>query len=78
MRRQVTVTVADSHAGDLADVVARLALAGLEVEQVLTAVGVITGSVEESQLAEIAALPGVAAVEEQTRFQLPPPDAEVQ
>jgi hypothetical protein len=78
MRRQVTVTVADSHAGDLAELVARLALAGLEVEQVLAAVGVITGSVEESQLAAIAALPGVAAVEEQTSFQLPPPDADVQ
>jgi hypothetical protein len=78
MRRQVTVTVADSHAGDLAELVARLALAGLEVEQVLAAVGVITGSVEESHLAAIAALPGVAAVEEQTSFQLPPPDADVQ
>jgi hypothetical protein len=78
MRRQVTVTVADSHAGDLADLVAQLALAGLQVEQVLPAVGVITGSVEESQVAQIAALPGVAAVEQQTRFQLPPPDAGVQ
>jgi hypothetical protein len=78
MRRQVTVTVADSHAAELDDLVRRLVLAGMEVEQVLAAVGVITGSVEESQLAEIGALPGVGAVEEQASFKLPPPDDDVQ
>jgi hypothetical protein len=78
MRRHVTVTVAGSHAGALEDVAEALRAAGLEVEQVLGALGVITGSAEESALASIEALPGVASVEEQTTFQLAPPDADVQ
>ena len=78
MRRQVTVTVADSHASDLAGVAGRLAQAGMRVEQVLAALGVITGSVEDAQLTSIAALPGVRAVEEQVSFQIAPPDADVQ
>ena len=78
MRRDVTVTVADAQVGAIEDVVAELRAAGMEVDGVLAAVGAITGSIAESQLAAIAALPGVAAVEQQTSFQLPPPDAEVQ
>lgn len=78
MRRRVTVTVADSHAGAVAEVAERLARAGAEVDQVLVAVGVITGSADEEQLAAIAAVEGVGGVEEQASFQLAPPDADVQ
>jgi hypothetical protein len=77
-RRHVTVTVADSHAGDLAAVAAGLRAAGLEVEQVLAALGIVTGAVDATRLGEIAAVPGVAAVEEQATFQIAPPDADVQ
>jgi hypothetical protein len=78
MGRHVTVTVADSHTGELDAVAAALRGAGLDVESVLAALGVITGSVDDARLAAIAAVPGVAAVEEQARFQIPPPDADVQ
>ena len=78
MRRHVTVTVADSHAGMLEELAERLAGAGMQVDQVLAAVGVITGSAQDEQLAAIATLEGVAAVEQQSTFQLAPPDADVQ
>lgn len=78
MRSEVAVTVADSHAGDVGEVAGRLRDAGMDVTQVLAAVGVITGSVDASQLGTIAALPGVAAVEPQASFQVAPPDADVQ
>jgi subtilisin len=78
MRRRVTVTVADSHAGELEAVAAGLRAAGLDVEQVLAALGVITGAVDASRLGEIAVVPGVAAVEEQRSIQIAPPDADVQ
>lgn len=78
MRRQVTVTVADSHAGAVADVAELLARAGMEVAQVLAAIGVITGAVDDELRAAIEAVPGVAAVQEQSDFQLAPPDADVQ
>jgi hypothetical protein len=78
MRRLVTVTVADSHAGALDDLAGRLAQAGMQVEQVLGVLGVVTGRLEDEQLAAIARLPGVAAVEEQATYGLAPPDAEIQ
>lgn len=78
MRSEVTVTVADSHAGDVDEVAERLRRAGMEVTQVLAAVGVVTGAVPTSRIAAIAALPGVAAVEPQGSVQIAPPDADVQ
>ena len=78
MRRHVTVTVADSHTGELEAVAAALRGAGMEVESVLAALGVITGSVDDTRVAALAAVPGVAAVEEQATFQIAPPDADVQ
>ena len=78
MRRSVTVIVAESHAGAIDELAARLRQAGMDVEQVLGALGVITGSIDDVQLAAIEALPGIAAVEPQASFQIPPPDAELQ
>ena len=78
MRAHVTVTVADSHAGAVGEVAGRLRAAGMDVTQVRATIGMITGSVEDSQLAALAALPGVAAVEPQAGVQIAPPDADVQ
>lgn len=78
MRRDVTVTVADSHVAAVQELAQRLARTGMQVDQVLAAAGVITGSVQDDQLEAIAALDGVAAVAGQVPFQLPPPDADVQ
>jgi hypothetical protein len=74
----VTVTVADSHVAGMEDLVERLRQAGMEVDAVLAAIGIVTGSVPATRMPAIRALPGVAAVEEQTTFQIPPPDADVQ
>ena len=74
----VTVTVADDHVARTGAVADRLRAAGMTVDQVLVAVGIITGSVPAARRPEIEALPGVAAVEEETTFRLPPPDADVQ
>ena len=50
----------------------------MEVEQALGSLGIVVGSVPEGGRAAISALPDVAAVEGEHRFQLPPPDADVQ
>ena len=79
MRRQITVTVADSHVAQIDDLAHTLRDAGLKVDGVLDAIGVITGSLPaEQRLQSIGSLPGVAAVEEQATFQIAPPDADVQ
>lgn len=75
---RVIVTVDDSQLAHIEELVDRLRAAGMQVDQVLRPVGVITGSITESQRASINAIPGVVAVEDDTSHQLPPPDAEVQ
>ncbi len=78
MSDRVTVTVSDDHVAEIDDLAERLRTAGLRVEQVLGAAGVITGVVDQTGRASIAAVPGVAAVEDETSFQLPPPESDIQ
>jgi len=74
MDERITVAVS----GD-ADAVAReLREAGMDVEQILGAVGIITGSVAPGGRAALAQLPGVASVEAEQTFHIAPPDAEIQ
>ena len=77
-RERVTVTVADDGRDRFDDVVGRLQAEGMEVEQALGSLGIVVGSVPEGGRAAISALPDVAAVEGEHRFQLAPPDADVQ
>ena len=74
----VTVTVADSHVADVEGVADRLRRAGMTVDAVLGAIGIVTGSVAREQLESLRALSGIAAVEQQQTFRIAPPDAEVQ
>jgi hypothetical protein len=75
---KVTVTVADDHLDSTDALAEQLRAAGMRVDQVMGAVGIITGSVPPAHRSSIESLPGVAAVEDETTFQLAPPDAEVQ
>ncbi len=78
MTSRITVTIDDDHVSRANEVADQLRAAGMTVEQVLGTVGIITGSVESAQRASLEAVPGVAAVEEETTFQIAPPDAEIQ
>ena len=77
-RERVTVTVADAGLDRFDDVVGRLQAEGMDVEQALGSIGIVVGSVPEGGRAAISALPDVAAVEGEHRFQLPPPGSEIQ
>ncbi len=72
------MTVGDDHLGDLNEVAEQLRSAGMNVDQVLATVGIITGSVPSVRRAALERTPGVAAVEDEHTFQIAPPDAEVQ
>jgi len=74
MGERITVTVS----GDTDAVAEQLRAAGMNVEQVLTEVGIVTGSAAAGQQASLENLPGVVSVEAEHRFQLPPSDAEIQ
>ncbi|WP_192477051.1 ketohydroxyglutarate aldolase [Arthrobacter sp. AET 35A] len=73
-----TVTVQDSHRSEIQDVAERLRARGLEVDRVLEAVGMITGSAPEDRQAELEAVDGVLSVDGEVRFLLPPPDSDIQ
>ena len=74
MIESVIVTVS----GEAEGVAEQLRAAGMTVEQVLGAVGIITGSVDSERRAALAAVPGVVAVELDRPVGLAPPDAEIQ
>lgn len=78
MPDRVTVTVHDDQLPDIDELADRIRDAGMRVDQVLHSMAVITGSVPSAQRAMIETVPGVAAVEDEATFQLPPPDAEIQ
>ncbi|MFD9700906.1 hypothetical protein [Lentzea sp. NPDC059081] len=66
---QVMVSVTE---GSLPKVLDDLREAGLVVDTVLEALGVITGTVEVKAIPALQAVPGVLDVERQWRVQLPP------
>ena len=75
---RVTVTVDAAHLDDVEGLAERLRAEGLEVDQVLGDVGIITGSVPADKRSSLDEADGVAAVEEEATFQLPPPEAGIQ
>ena len=76
MDEQITVTV--SADVDIDVVAQQLRAAGMTVEQVLPAIGVITGTVAAELRAALAELPGVLAIEPEQTFRVPPPESEIQ
>jgi hypothetical protein len=75
---KITISVADDAIDRIDEVVAALENGGMQVDQVLRPLGVITGSVDTQRVQALGAVPGVAAVEPQRTVQLPPPDSDVQ
>ena len=78
MKERVTVQVADDHLDRTEDVARQLRAAGMEVDQVLGNVGIITGSIDSERRADLGEVPGVAGVESERTFQVAPPDSDVQ
>ena len=74
----VSVTVDDRHLSALDGVVQNLRARGMQVEQVLAGLGIITGSAPAGALGALTAVAGVVSVDEQLVHRLPPPDAPLQ
>ncbi|MBB5958395.1 hypothetical protein FHS29_005003 [Saccharothrix tamanrassetensis] len=69
---KVVVSVADESLADLPAVVAALREAGLVVDDVLEALGMVTGSVAREAIRSLRAVPGVSDVEKQRAVRFPP------
>ena len=72
------ISVDDRHREQISKVVEALQASGLKIEIVMKQTGVITGSIDSIQVEGISQVEGVAAVEVEQKFQLKPPESEIQ
>ena len=77
-KTNVNVVVADDYQDRFSEVVDAARQAGLDVEEQLTTIGLITGAIDESKRSALERVHGIAAVEERRTYQLPPPESDVQ
>ena len=76
--RSVVITVTPDYSTTMEPVAEALRERGMQVDQVLPEIGVISGRATDDQSLSDLYVGGVASVEEETRFQLPPPESPVQ
>lgn len=74
----VIVSVDDRYLEHIAEVVGKLEGIGLQVQQALKTLGVIEGSIDTNKVALLSGIEGVVHVDLSRKFQLAPPEAEVQ
>lgn len=75
---KVIVSVDADEPWVLSDIAAQLTEVGLEVDDVLEAISIITGTIDEEAVSSLETVPGVLDVETQRDYQLPPPPSDVQ
>ncbi len=75
----VTVSVADDATDRFGRVVERLREAGLNVEQELEGINVVTGTVDAERIESLGEVEDVSHVEEAREdIRIPPPDSDIQ
>ena len=60
---RIIVTIDDQYLLDIESVVTALETAGMQVNNVLSIAGIITGEVSDSKIQDLKSLPGVVDVE---------------
>jgi hypothetical protein len=75
---KASLSIEEQYLDKLPKVVKRIKKAGFNVEQTLEELGVVTGSVDSEKLDAIRKVKGVASIEQERVFQLPPPESTIQ
>jgi hypothetical protein len=75
---KASVSVDEQYLDKLPNVVKRVKKVGFHVEQTLASIGVITGTVDSEKIDSVRKVKGVASVEQEKQFQLPPPSSPTQ
>ncbi|MFB2877069.1 hypothetical protein [Floridanema aerugineum] len=75
---KVSISVDDAHVDRISEVAQDLQSAGLEVEQVLPTVGMISGSIDSTQVNRLSQIEGVQYIEPEQSYQIAPPDSDIQ
>ena len=72
------ISLDDEHIEQISEVIQNLKAAGLHVEQTMTQLGVITGSCDAAKVEAISQVKGVSHVETEQKYQIAPPDSDIQ
>ena len=75
---KISVSVDDTHLSQIQQVSQQLQSSGMNVEQTLSSIGVISGSISNDRLNSLKQIKGVKNIEPQENYQLAPPDSDVQ
>ncbi|MBE9124625.1 MULTISPECIES: ketohydroxyglutarate aldolase [unclassified Coleofasciculus] len=74
----VSVSLDDEHIDQILEVAHNLESAGMKVENMMSGIGVLTGSCDSEKIEVLARVEGVSAVEPERRVQIAPPESEIQ
>ena len=75
---KISVSVDDAHLSQIQQVSQQLQSSGMNVEQTLSTIGIVTGSVSNDKLNSLYQIKGVEDVEPQESYQLAPPSFGIQ
>ncbi len=75
---QVTISIDDAHLEQIDQVADQLKAAGLDVDQAMSTLGIVTGSVDSDKMSALSEVEGVGSVEVDKTITLPPPGSDVQ
>ncbi len=64
----ISISVDDEYVDKILEVVAELQVAGMNVENIMPILGVITGSVDSTQMDALSQVKGIAVVEVSRNF----------
>lgn len=74
----LSVAVEDSYINKIQEVAQKLQSAGMNIEQVLNTVGIITGSCDSEKVESLSQIEGVSHVERSREYKLAPPESDLQ
>ena len=75
---RLSISVDDKHRDKFSNVIKEAEKAGMDVEEKLKDIGVATGSIDAEKLDSLRKVKGVQHVEQERKYQIPPPDSDVQ
>ncbi len=75
---KISVSVDDAHLPQIQQISQQLQSSGMNVEQTLSTIGVISGSISQGKLNSLFQIEGVKNVETQESYQLAPPSSGLQ
>ena len=74
----VSISVDEQYRDKLSEVIENCKKLGLNIEQQLDAIGIITGSIDSGKIDELKQVQGVSKVELSREIRIAPPDSEIQ